>query len=229
MIRFYEAAQWTVGVVRRDLPPNYKLATRVDDINEVELPTLLDAASVFSWASDSVRGHRERIVAKTDEASVRTSFQAFSDRFDDAFLSDTARVLVWFSGKDLLAGMSEWLQTKGLGNCGRFPCQTARLDYRQSTPRGGTLAGVGQSGEIHEIRVFTLPATLADSPVRLGLGGDAVFAHPNPQRFGDHHRAVGLLVVFEYGDDRSSDRDRRAVQRVGETGTLLAFHAVTDI
>lgn len=120
MIRFYEAARWTVGVVRRDLPPNYQLTTRLPGMNEIELPASLDESSVFTWASDSINRHRVRIVAKTDEAGVQASFQAFSARFDEAFLLDTSRILLWFSGKDLLAGMSDWIHAKGMGNSGAF-------------------------------------------------------------------------------------------------------------
>jgi hypothetical protein len=36
VIRNYEAARWTVGKVRRALPPRYEMRTRPDDLNEIE-------------------------------------------------------------------------------------------------------------------------------------------------------------------------------------------------
>jgi hypothetical protein len=53
-IRNYEAARWTIGIVRRGLPPHYQLRTRPDDLNELTLPVALDSATVREWAADSV-------------------------------------------------------------------------------------------------------------------------------------------------------------------------------
>jgi len=119
-IRSYEAARWTVGCVRRVLPPHYELRTRPDGLNEIELPPTLDATSVNAWASQSIAGHREPMTVATDPAAVQASLGVFSTRFDDVFLADTVRVLVWFSGKDLLAGVADWLVAKGIPNPGAF-------------------------------------------------------------------------------------------------------------
>ncbi|MFH1117073.1 MAG: hypothetical protein V1792_24410 [Pseudomonadota bacterium] len=40
--------------------------------------------------------------------------------FDDAFVAEVSNVLLWFSGKDILAGIAEWLGTKGVDNPGAF-------------------------------------------------------------------------------------------------------------
>ncbi len=53
-IRNYEAARWTVGIVRRALPPHYELRTRPEGLNEIGLPPALDAATVNAWASSSI-------------------------------------------------------------------------------------------------------------------------------------------------------------------------------
>jgi len=62
-IRDYEAARWTVGIVRRELPPQYELRTRPDGLNEIDLPPALDSAAVNAWASNNIQNHRGRIVA----------------------------------------------------------------------------------------------------------------------------------------------------------------------
>jgi hypothetical protein len=119
-IRSYEAARWTVGIVRRALPPHYELKTRPDRLNDFDLPSALDSAAVSAWASNSIENHRKLIVAATDPPVVQKSFDAFVARFDDAFVADVANVLLWFSGKDILAGMADWLISKTGVNPGAF-------------------------------------------------------------------------------------------------------------
>src|SRR6185503_12131059 len=48
-IRSYEAARWTIGIVRRDLPPHYELKTRPDGLNDIDLPVDLNYATVNAW------------------------------------------------------------------------------------------------------------------------------------------------------------------------------------
>lgn len=73
-----------------------------------------------AWASDNIEKHRERIVTKTTSAEVTASLDSFVIRFHEVFVSNAASVLVWFSGKDLLAGMSDWLHAKGITSPGAF-------------------------------------------------------------------------------------------------------------
>jgi hypothetical protein len=120
-VRCYEAARWTVGLVRRELPPNYELKTRPEELHkEIDLPSALDAAAVNAWASMSIENHRGRIVAMTDPVVVKGSLDAFATRFDDAFITDVSNILLWFSGKDVLAGMADWLIGRAVANPGAF-------------------------------------------------------------------------------------------------------------
>jgi len=119
-IRSYQVARWTIGLVRRALPPHYELRTRPDGLNELELPSILDSARVNEWASQAINQHRGPMVAATDAGAVQNSLDAFAARFDDAFVDDVTNILVWFSGKDLLAGMAEWLLAKAVVNPGAF-------------------------------------------------------------------------------------------------------------
>jgi len=119
-IQTYQVARWTIGIVRRALPPHYELRTRPDGLNEIDLPVALDSAVVNAWALNSIANHRAPMEAATDPATVEASLDAFAARFNDAFVADTGKVLVWFSGKDLLAGLADWLVAKGVPNPGEF-------------------------------------------------------------------------------------------------------------
>jgi len=118
-IRNYEAARWTIGIVRRALPPHYDLKTR-PDLNEIALPPALDSVAVNTWALNNIEVHRSRIAASTDPSAVQASLDGFLARFDEAFVAEVANVLLWFSGKDILAGMADWLATKSIANPGEF-------------------------------------------------------------------------------------------------------------
>lgn len=119
-IRSYQSARWTIGLVRRNLPPNHELRTRPSSLNEIALPQGLAAASVYAWASNTISEHREPIVSATTSMAVQQSFQSFEGRFDDAFCEEVEKVLTWFSGKDLLAGLTDWLDHKGVANPGEL-------------------------------------------------------------------------------------------------------------
>lgn len=106
--------------MRRVLPPHYELRTRPDNLNEFALPLELELSAVNEWALNNIETHRQRITTETDPSSVQRSFDAFVARFDDAFVHDVTNVLIWFSGKDILAGMSEWLNTRAFANPGAF-------------------------------------------------------------------------------------------------------------
>ena len=60
------------------------------------------------------------MVNATEPPVVQSSFDAFCARFDEAFVTDVAGILLWFSGKDLLAGMADWLISRGIPNPGSF-------------------------------------------------------------------------------------------------------------
>ncbi len=119
-IRSYEAARWTVGVVRRALPPHHELRTRPEGLNEIDLPSALDSAAVNAWAYGSIAAYQVPMAAATAPVALQESLNTFTARVDEAFVADSAKVLVWFSGKDLLAGLADWLLAKGIPNPGQF-------------------------------------------------------------------------------------------------------------
>ncbi|NTV92964.1 MAG: hypothetical protein HGA72_06780 [Chlorobiaceae bacterium] len=120
-IRDYEAARWTIGTVRRALPPHYELNTRPDTVKkEIELPSVLDATSLNDWALSTIETYWSRFTTVTDTETVHHTFKDFIARFDDNFIKDVCDILLWFSGKDILAGLAEWLMEKGIKNPGLF-------------------------------------------------------------------------------------------------------------
>src|SRR5690606_5567406 len=58
---------------------------------------------------------------------------------------------------------------------------------------------------------------------------DDFLAHVRLENFRHDHAAVGLLVVFQNGDDRPATCEGRPVERVDEAGALLAFDLVADV
>jgi hypothetical protein len=119
-IRSYEAARWTIGTVRRELPPHYKLKTRPDGLNEIALPLTLDLKAINEWVSKCIDSYRNHFISVTDPITVQALFNQFAVRFDDIFVADASNFLLWFSGKDILAGMADWLGTKAITNPGAF-------------------------------------------------------------------------------------------------------------
>ncbi|MBK8434048.1 MAG: hypothetical protein IPL28_23370 [Chloroflexi bacterium] len=111
-IRYYEAARWTVGKVRRELPPHFKLKTRPDNLNEIALPSALRVEYVKQWAIEHVNQHHQRIVTATNSQRVEQSFDDFVMRFNDSFVSTVSNVSIEFSGKDIFAGLATWLSTR---------------------------------------------------------------------------------------------------------------------
>jgi hypothetical protein len=120
LIQDYQAARWTVGQVRRSLPPLREMPTRPGGLNELELPPDLDEASVRAWAENSIAAFRAPLVAVSDPAAVGLSFRQFQNRFNSAFLAQVNQILVYFSGKDLLAGLKAWLDLNGFHHPNEF-------------------------------------------------------------------------------------------------------------
>lgn len=119
-IRDYQAARWAIGTARRSLPPAYELRTKPDELDkrELGLPACLDKKVVRDWATQSIEEHRQRFVSATESGRVESSFESFLTRFDGEFVQSLEQILLWFSGKDLLVGMSDWLVTQKLPNAG---------------------------------------------------------------------------------------------------------------
>lgn len=115
-IRAYQAARWTVGEARRALPPNYKLESYPRGCKgDFKLPSELDDDAQVAWMGAHVGAFRAQIEPLLADAALSEAFATRRATFDEAFVEDIPRVLVWFSGKDLLAAARAWLEARGLG------------------------------------------------------------------------------------------------------------------
>jgi hypothetical protein len=112
----YQAARWAVGIARQGLPPNYELETKptVCAGHDFRLPDDLSENASPQWARDQVGDFQGRVDKILARASVDASLAARAGLFTDALLGSPSNVLVWFSGKDLLAALEAWLQVQGL-------------------------------------------------------------------------------------------------------------------
>ena len=93
----------------------------------------------------------------------------------------------------------------------------AALDFNCSSPLVAKQTSVRVVAIERVIsRLECLLANLLDPHIRL-------------QDFRHEDAAVGLLIVFHDRDDRAAARDGRAVERVDELGSLLAFGLVANL
>lgn len=120
-IRFYQAARWTIGQARTQLPPAYKFGTSPDDRSaEFYLPDELASEGQREWARIHAKGFLERVSPVLDEPKIVQVYDEFSDRFTDGFLQDLENILIWFSGKDLMKALEPWLLEREVISAGKF-------------------------------------------------------------------------------------------------------------
>ncbi len=106
-IASYQIARWTVGQLRANLPPNFKLDTKPDDIAEMRLPGDLSEPSTFAWCKQAIGAFREKIEPHLANSAIETELAARKHFFHEELLSASAYVLKWCSGKDLLAALDD--------------------------------------------------------------------------------------------------------------------------
>lgn len=114
-IRWYQIARWTIGEVRRNLPPHHELRTRTEDLGEkIQLPQDIGEIPCLDWCRNDIAQYRDRIVEQMASATVESLIASRSIRVSAANLGEADNVLIWCSGKDLLAGLpSEVLLSAG--------------------------------------------------------------------------------------------------------------------
>lgn len=103
-IRHYTAARWAVGIARRSLPPMRELATRPELTNEIKLPADCGAASCDAWAHAHVASFLSQLAQTLAPAAVADALAVKKARL--AGLKAPQEVLLWHSGKDLLAALA---------------------------------------------------------------------------------------------------------------------------
>jgi len=104
-IRHYTAARWSVGIARRSLPPFKELATRppLGEGIKIPEPSALSLDATRRWVLEHIGTFREKIGPVLSDTTIIENFLSRVDVL--AQCSGMADVLVWHSGKDLLAAL----------------------------------------------------------------------------------------------------------------------------
>ncbi|WP_295436507.1 hypothetical protein [uncultured Thiodictyon sp.] len=105
-IRWYQIARWTIGQVRRVLPPSHQLRTRPAGLNELALPALTDERFSREWCLTSIGHFLEQVTGKMSPECVEATVTRYSEVLTEESLGNIETTLAWCSGKDLLAGLS---------------------------------------------------------------------------------------------------------------------------
>ncbi|MEW6359266.1 MAG: hypothetical protein AB1696_23225 [Planctomycetota bacterium] len=110
-IRYYQAARWTIGQSRKNLPPHYGFDTRPDEAGNKDfyLPRDIGQQEMKNWARQHADSFRSRVLRPLDQASIEKAYDRFAQQFDSSFFDSPANPLVWFSGKDLMAALGPLL------------------------------------------------------------------------------------------------------------------------
>lgn len=97
----YQAARWTLGQARAKLPPVRLLETHPPTVDgEFELPEDMSESACWSWLSTVTRVFIQPVEASFAENALQKSFGHYRTQLSGM---DVPNILVWFSGKDLLA------------------------------------------------------------------------------------------------------------------------------
>lgn len=120
----YQAARAAIGVVRRSLPPSYELRTRPVEFKDdaLVLPGDLSAETLSAWACDQADRFRARICPQLEPKAIMEEVERRTKLLARAQQESPTEILVWFAGKDLLAGLArpEWLAPRRLVNAGEM-------------------------------------------------------------------------------------------------------------
>ncbi|MEK8016350.1 MAG: hypothetical protein VSS75_005735 [Candidatus Parabeggiatoa sp.] len=121
-IRFYEAARWAIGKAKLCLPPKQELYARPIEILDkpIALPHDCSGDATEKWLINTTAAFYQKVSNSLTEETVKQEYWHYVNRFDKSFCIDLNKVLVWFSGKDILAALEPWCITKGYQNAAAF-------------------------------------------------------------------------------------------------------------
>jgi hypothetical protein len=121
-IRYYQIARWAVGTARRSLPPHFELYTKPDTLQDQDfgLPIDISESATVQWANEHVARYYARVGQALAPHAFSTSMTSRADCLTEALFASVTYVLLWCSGKDLLAALAPWLQTQNIPDAGAF-------------------------------------------------------------------------------------------------------------
>jgi hypothetical protein len=103
----YQAARWTIGQARTQLPPARHLETQPEAAaSEFILPPDVGEAACWTWVVSSTTEFLAPVREAFAEESLRHAFDGYRQRFRGLGWVD---VLLWYSGKDLMASLAPGL------------------------------------------------------------------------------------------------------------------------
>ncbi len=123
-IEHYTAARWTVGIVRRSLPPLRELATRPAYSNEIKIPDDCTSQWCSSWATTHLEDFRNSIDSVLAPPFVKTLFDGNAKCI--RAMNSVDQILLWHSGKDLLAALAPSMNKRRPSNAVDFCRMIAR-------------------------------------------------------------------------------------------------------
>jgi hypothetical protein len=108
-----------VGIARRSLPPFNELPTRPAELtNEIQLPADCSQAACSTWVRQHVAAFRQQVQATLDDMALQASLAERGQRL--ANLTASSDVLIWYSGKDLLAALGSVIAARPEANPKNF-------------------------------------------------------------------------------------------------------------
>lgn len=129
-IAHYTAARWVLGLLRERVMGAKLLANRPRLRNEIKLPEDRSPEGCVSWMLDTTRDWRERVDRPTDDEAREEHHRRATALLA---LDQPTDVLLWHSGKDLLAALAEPLKGRARPNNPKELCSHLR-DFIREAP-----------------------------------------------------------------------------------------------
>lgn len=110
-IRYYQAARWTIGQSRKVLPPAKDFPTKPAGItHNFQVPANLGQPACQNWVNTQASTYLSSVDSIMQAGVIAAELASHENRFTTNFCSNLSDILLWFSGKDLLAQMILWLR-----------------------------------------------------------------------------------------------------------------------
>jgi len=116
------AARWAIGKAKLCLSPKQELYSRPIDILDkpMAIPQDCSCDVIETWLINTIYAFYQQISATLKKEAVTQGYQHYVNLFDKYFCQEITNILVWFSGKDLLAALEPWCIKTGYQNVAAF-------------------------------------------------------------------------------------------------------------
>jgi hypothetical protein len=76
--------------------------------------------AIEQWLIDTISVFYQQVSDTLKEDTVKKEYWHYVNLFDKSFCQDITKILVWFSGKDLLSALEPWCIAKEYQNAAAF-------------------------------------------------------------------------------------------------------------